>query len=226
MLRILAPRRRRTLHCPGPEPHDRLPLRREKLRGHRGDLVRRDRIDLGQHPVERAVLVVVENEAGQPAHPGARAFEREHDLPLQLLLPVGQLGRRQPLAGEPGVFTADGLDRGVRRARLGADVDAELPGRLVEVLVGEDRVGQAQLLADPLEQPARHPAAEDVGEDREGEAPRVAQRERVGTEDDVGLGGIALLPPLGAPHGRRGRDWRARPAPAPSPRTSPRARAP
>ena len=54
----------------------------------------RDRVDLRQHLVERAVLVVVEHEAGQPAHPGARALERQHDLPLELLLAVGQLGRR------------------------------------------------------------------------------------------------------------------------------------
>ena len=49
----------------------------------------------------------------------------------------------------------------------------------MEVLVGEDRVGEPQLLAHPLEQPARHPAAEHVGQDRE-MANRRGSREREG----------------------------------------------
>ena len=119
--------------------------------------------------------------------------------PLSCCLPSASSSRGQPLAREPVVLRADGLDRLVGARGLGADVDAQLPGALVEVLVGEDRVGQPQLLAHPLEQPARHAAAEDVGEDREREAPRIAQREGVGAEDDVGLRGVALLPPARAP---------------------------
>ena len=62
------------------------------------------RIDLGQHLVERAILVVVQNEAGQPVHPAPGLSSESITCPLQLLLPVGQLRRRQPLAGEARVL--------------------------------------------------------------------------------------------------------------------------
>jgi hypothetical protein len=70
----------------------------------------------------------VQDEAGQAAHPGPRTLERQHDLPLELLLSVGQLGGRQTFPREPRVLAPDRLDGRVRCAGLGADVDAELSG--------------------------------------------------------------------------------------------------
>ena len=134
-------------------------------------------------------------ETGETAHARHGALEREHDLALELLLAVGQLARRQALARQAVVLRADRLDRLIRAGGLAADVDAEMAGGLVEVLVGEHGVGQPQLLAHPLEQAARHAAAEDVGQDGQREAPRILERKGVGAEHHVGLRRVPVLAP-------------------------------
>src|SRR5687768_9637202 len=177
------------------ESGEGLPVRREELGRDAGDIVPCDGSDLGEHFVQRAVPVSVQHESRQAPHATDGALQRQHDLPLQLLLAIGELVGRQPVLGEPAVLGKDRLDRLVGSGRLGSHIHAELARALEEMLVGIDGVGEAELLAHSLEKSARHPAAERVDQDGEGKAARVAQRKGVGAEHHVSLLRVSGLLP-------------------------------
>ena len=94
---------------------------------------------------------------------------------------------------------------------MGADVHAGHAYRAVERREAVDGVPDAALLADPLEQPARHPAAENIGDDEHGVFAPVGVWNRVGREHDVGLRRVFLDRAVrAADRGRDGRHGRRR----------------
>src|SRR5262249_42126833 len=89
-----------------------------------------------------------------------------------------------------------------RRGRgLSADVHSRNSRRPKELLVRVDPIGQAQLFPDNLEQPARHPAPEHVGDDREREPSPVSIREGVGAEHKVRRGRVPRDAEVATPDG-------------------------
>ena len=67
------------------------------------ELVRVDRVDLGDHPLERQELGVGDERLAEPAHAVRRRLDREHDPPLEALLralelALAQLARRRSRA--------------------------------------------------------------------------------------------------------------------------------
>ena len=78
-------------------------------------------------------------------------------------------------------------------------------------------VGQAPLLPDLLEQPARHAAAEHLVGDRQGPAVVVVVGEAAPAEGEVGLLGVVVLDDHAAPAGAGGRRALGQLAAAPAP---------
>src|SRR5260370_478100 len=74
----------------GPEPHRRLALGREELRGDARYLLRRQRFDGGEHLVETRVGLAVDWKTRQTIHPGGGTLQRQHQLALSLLLRLGE----------------------------------------------------------------------------------------------------------------------------------------
>ena len=88
---------------------------------------------------------------------------------------------------EPVELAAHDVERLVDPLGRGAAVDRERARLLERAAVREHRVRQAALLADLLEEPRAHPAAEHLVDDREREAVGVVAPERAGAEHDVRL---------------------------------------
>ena len=93
-----------------------------------------------------------------------------------------------------------------------ACVDVEDPRLAVPQMPGRDRVRQASLLSDLLEQPGRHPAPEDHVEQPQRPAPSVRARDPLGSVDEVRLLDVAFVHDETPRHRRRraGRADRAR----------------
>src|SRR2546429_334356 len=185
------------------EPDHRLPRRIEEFRRDGGDLVFRQPGYRRQHLVEALIRLAVHRKARQTIHPCCRTLQREHQLSLRLLLRLGERVSAQPLARQLGVLLAMRAGGLRRRLRLGADVHARHPHLAIEARERVNRVGEPQLLADPLEQAARHPAAEYVRQDDQGVLAGVGLWVRVGGEHDVGLGGVLVVAGFGAADGGR-----------------------
>ena len=83
-------------------------------------------------------------------------------------------------------------------SRAGAGVERDQPGVLVGAGLGEDRVAEPAPLAQLLEQPRGHAAAERGGVDLRGIGVVVADARRLEGERDVHLLEIARLAPLAA----------------------------
>ena len=66
----------------------------------------------------------------QPVHPALGTLQAQHDLPLELLLALCHLVRRETFPCQPPELDANGLGGPVRTGRLGADVDPRGSGRL------------------------------------------------------------------------------------------------
>jgi len=62
----------------------------------------------------------------------------------------------------------------------------------VERLKGVDGIGEAELFADPLKEPRAHSAAKEHPDHCHRVAPRIAVRESVAPDHDVGLGCVSL----------------------------------
>ena len=118
----------------------------------------------------------------------------------------------EPVGGDPGQLVPGQGQHLVDLARRAAGVDAEQAGVGVLGGVRVDRVGQAALLPDLLEQPGRHAAAEAVVEHAEGEPALVDPGDAGAAEHQVGLLGVLVADddggprraPAGSAGGRRG----------------------
>src|SRR5437588_2425329 len=102
------------------------------------------------------------------------------------------LGQRQLVVGHAVLEQAvelvpDELENLARTTRRRARVHGEGAALEVRRPVGVHGVHQAALFADLLEEPARHPTAEDLVQGREGEAVIVAPREGPHPHDHIGL---------------------------------------
>ncbi len=99
---------------------------------------------------------------------GRAALQRHQEARLHLRLGPRDLGLGQRLHRIIHDIDHD-LHHLRRVGRIGAGVEAEEARAGVGRVERVDRVAEAALLAHLLEQPRRHPAAEDVGEDLERE---------------------------------------------------------
>ncbi len=139
-------------------------------------LVFPDDVDGRQHLVEGEERAEVELLLGQPAHPARGGLQREHQVPLQVILGPPELGGPDAVLLEVAELLQGQLqDFGeVRRVRRGVDV--EEPGVVVGLGPRVDRVDQPLALPHLLEEARGHAAADDVVQDVE----RVPLRRRVG----------------------------------------------
>ncbi len=123
------------------------------------------------------------------------ALERHHQARLELgagahqLLLARLLDQLQELVAHDGHQLGDLL-------LAGAGVDAEQAGIGVARGEGEDRVGEAALLAYLLEQSRRHAAAEHGREDLKRVEVVIEIRERRQPEQQMGLLEVAFLAPI------------------------------
>ena len=127
-----------------------------------------DRINGRQHAVERLALVAVDVLAGQMRHAARGALETEHQTALQVILRALQLARRERLGFQAAQLADHDVDE-LRHGVVGAaGVDRGRASVAVGAQAGEHGVGQPALLADVLEQPRTHRAAEH-GVERQGD---------------------------------------------------------
>src|SRR6266511_4348880 len=175
-----------------PDPGDRQLLRREQQPGELGDLVRLDGLDLRDDPLEGEQLRVRDERLAESAHPIRGRLHREHDPTLQVLLRTRELVRPEVARRDVEDLLAGDLQTGREVLLTRPDVDANQAG--VRVLRGEgvDGIRHAPLLADLLEEARRGRAAEDVVEQRGGEAPPVGARDPGSAHADVVLLGVLL----------------------------------
>src|SRR5689334_5842261 len=155
--------------------------------GDSADLVVADRLDRGQDLVDRLEVRVDQLGLAEPAHPGRRVLEAEHDRPAELALAALQLGVGQPAVDHlADLVPADGQHL-VRLGREAAHVHA--PDAGVGMLRAEavHRVGQPPLLPHLLEQPGRHAAAQRGVEHAERVLALVGPGQALAAEHQVGL---------------------------------------
>src|SRR5918992_4070281 len=145
----------------------------EDVAGHGLNVVRRYRVDLGEHIVDRQQLFVHQLALADAAHPRPGVLEPEDHGAAQLPLAAGQLLEREAALGDLGHLVAADRQDLVDLGRLAPGVDAERAGVGVLRGVTVDRVRQPALLPDLLEQPRGHAAAERRVEHAEGESPIV-----------------------------------------------------
>src|SRR6266705_2322526 len=150
-----------------PKPNHRLSFRCKEFRRHIGNFFFGKPSHRRQHLIQALVRLAVNRKTGQTIQPRGRTLQGQHQLPLRLLFHNGERLSGEPGADELGILLAD-RRRGLgRRLGLRADVhpgDAHLP---VEARERVDGVGQPQLFPDPLEQAARHSAAELIRENQD-----------------------------------------------------------
>ena len=171
----------------------REPLGREELAGELADSLGLDRVDLGDQTVERENLGVGDNRLPEPGHPRRGRLHPEHQPALQVLLGALQLLLGQVACGDVRDLVGGDRERLGEVVLARPDVDPDLAGVCVLREEAVDRVGEAALLADLLEEPGRGGAAEDRVEDRGGEPAAVGAREAGSREADVVLLGVLAL---------------------------------
>src|SRR4051794_8337192 len=171
----------------GADAGDRQLLGREQKPGELCDLIRLDRLELGDDPVEGEQLGVGDERLPEPAHPVRRRLHREHDPPLEVLLRAGDLFGSQVAGRDVRQLLGRDVQTGAEILGPRTDIDPDQSG--VGVLRSErvDGVGHAALLADLLKESRRCGAAEDRVEDRGGEAAAVGARDSGCTQADVVL---------------------------------------
>src|ERR1700746_1937519 len=146
--------------------------------GKRLQLLGGDGFDGREDFVEREEASEIEVLAREIGHARTRGLEREHQRTLEVILRAAQLffadqrffERAKLLNGE-----IDDLANGIRG---GAGIDrhhASIGGRCE---LAENRVGQAALFANVLEQPRRHAAPKEIIEDSKTETVQVSKRNR------------------------------------------------
>src|SRR5256884_8351157 len=127
------------------------------------------------------------------SHARARGLQREHQRTFEMILRSAQLlfadqrffERAKLLNGE-----IDDLANGIRG---GAGIDRHHASIGVRCELAENRVGQAALFANVLEQPRRHAAPQQIIEDSETEAVLAIKRNRRNPDANMRLLEIALF---------------------------------
>ena len=137
--------------------------------------------------VDREDLVVKEQPGAEARHTVPRILEAEQQVRRDVPLRPFELLGRDPLRGDRVELGQDEIDDlgGVVRRRSDRDDEGAAVGESGPLR--DDRVGEAALLTDLLEQPRRDPAAEHVVEEREGETARVPAGRGPHAEHEVRL---------------------------------------
>src|SRR4051794_21650575 len=118
-------------------------------------------LDARQHVVDRSVLAVDQLGLAEAGHPRAGVLHAEDEAAAHLADAARELLVVDAVLADALELGVEQLDDLLGLAGRAPGVEAHVAG--VGVAGGErvDRVGQAPLLADLLEQPAAHPAAQD-----------------------------------------------------------------
>src|SRR6266571_4071961 len=159
----------------------------EELPAETPQLVRRDRVDVGQDLPQRDMAPEVQLVLGQFAHPAARALEPQHEVALQLALGPLQFGAPDRLALQPTQLLEDEPDRAGRRVRPDPGIDRHQPAVRKARDEGINGVGQPAFLPHLLEQAGTDAPAQD-GVQRVDRVPiLVAVGDAFGAHADVSL---------------------------------------
>ena len=141
---------------------------------------RRERLVERQDPVVERLL------AADPRREVARLVHPQLEAAREVRLRLRQLLGRDGLVAQPGELGEDRVERRRQPLRVDAGRDLERAGVGVVDEPRRDVVGEALLLADRQEQPARHPVAEDRVEDREDPRVGVVAAEARDADDRAG----------------------------------------
>ena len=125
--------------------------------------------------------------ASDAVHAPAGVLEGQGEGTLEVALGQGQLVVGHAVLEQPVELVADQLQHFWRAAGRRTRIDGE--GAMLQIggAVGVHGVDEPALLADLLEKPTRHAAAEDLVERRAGKPVVVAAREGAHAHDDIGL---------------------------------------
>ena len=139
----------------------------------------------------------------EPNHAARRRLEREREVALDVFL--GELNSSSPIGvvAHARELLDDHVDARLDIVGRSTGIDAEEPGAAICGLKRIDAVDEAALLANLLEEPARHSAAQDRIEQRKRVAPLVANVDAARADHDVSLFAILVA------NVRRGRRQRA-----------------
>src|SRR6478609_6757814 len=168
------------------DAHDRARPRRELAR-ELADVVGGHGPDRVERLLEAQELAVDELRLAEAAHARARVLEAEDEAARELADAAVQLGLRDAVVREAVELAVQERGDLVDLRRRAAGVEAERADAAVPGREGVRRVGEAALLADPLEEARAHAAAERRAEHREDEAPVVRRREARAADHDVRL---------------------------------------
>src|SRR6266516_3631722 len=175
----------------------------QKVRGHVRDVLAGDRIDVVDQVVDAENVAVGQLALADPGHPRARVLETEHDASAHLALASLDLSFGDRAVGDVVELGPNQVEHLLGLARLAPGVHAEQPGIGIARAERVDRVRQAALLADALEQPRAHPAAERGRHHAEGPAPLVVPGDASHADHHIGLLGV-VADDLDRLHRRRG----------------------
>ena len=120
----------------------------------------RHALDAFERFVEAELAIEVDLLPREVRHPARRALEVQHQAALEMILGAPQLGVRERLVLQPAQLGDHDVDQLADRVVGAPGVNRHRAGVAVGAQAAEHRVGQPALLADVLEQPRAHRAAE------------------------------------------------------------------
>src|SRR5215211_1483424 len=175
------------------DPRGGQPVGSEERPGQHHHVLHRHRVEGCQQRVDGEDRNPHQERAAEPVHAGQRRLHRQHGAALDVLAGALELLLPHPDFQEASQLGADHVHGRPDIVGPGTDVDRYLARVGVVTGVGEDRVGEAALLTDLLEEPRRSRAAQDRVEHPQREAAIVASRYPGGAEAEVVLlGGLAV----------------------------------
>src|SRR4051794_4192985 len=162
----------------------------EQVTGELDNIFRCHGIDAGEQLVDAEHVAVDDLALTDPGHPGTGVLEAEHHRAAHLALATLDLVRAEAAARGRVKFGHDEGQHLVGLARLTTGVDAEHAAVGVTARERVHRVRQPAFLANPLEQPGTHPAAECSRQHSHREPAWVVPGQSVRADDQVGLLGV------------------------------------